>query len=181
MRDDEGGAALHGRLERGLKRRSVAGSSALVASSRIRIGGSFRSARATASRWRSPPDSAAALADARFEPSGLARDEVGPAPASRRRELVIGRIRRADAQILRDRAVEQHRLLKDDADIAAEPGERHLADIHAVDRDGPDCGSKTRCRSASVVDLPVPVAPTRATRSPARRESQIADGGRLPS
>ena len=30
-----------------------------VGSSRIRIGASFRNARATASRWRSPPDSSA--------------------------------------------------------------------------------------------------------------------------
>ncbi|MGY3406340.1 hypothetical protein ACVWZV_002453 [Bradyrhizobium sp. GM5.1] len=36
---------------------SVTASSALVASSRIRIGGSFSSARAIDSRWRSPPDS----------------------------------------------------------------------------------------------------------------------------
>ena len=36
---------------------SVAASSALVASSRIRIGGSFSSARAIDRRWRSPPDS----------------------------------------------------------------------------------------------------------------------------
>ncbi len=38
-------------------RASVTESSALVASSRIRIGGFFKSARAIASRWRSPPDS----------------------------------------------------------------------------------------------------------------------------
>ncbi len=36
---------------------SVTASSAEVASSRIRIGGSFNSARAIDSRWRSPPDS----------------------------------------------------------------------------------------------------------------------------
>ena len=47
---------------------SVAASSALVASSRIRIGGSFSSARAIDSRWRSPPESSApALADACLE------------------------------------------------------------------------------------------------------------------
>ena len=38
-------------------RASVTESSALVASSRIRIGGFFSSARAIARRWRSPPDS----------------------------------------------------------------------------------------------------------------------------
>ncbi len=37
-------------------RASVAASSALVASSRIRIGGFFSSARAMARRWRCPPD-----------------------------------------------------------------------------------------------------------------------------
>ena len=35
----------------------------------------------------------------------------------------------------RDRAVEQQRLLKHDADIAAQPGERQRADVHAVDGD----------------------------------------------
>jgi hypothetical protein len=37
---------------------SVVASSALVTSSRIKIGGFFRSARAIESRWRSPPDRA---------------------------------------------------------------------------------------------------------------------------
>ncbi len=38
-------------------RASVTESRALVASSKIRIGGFLSSARAIASRWRSPPDS----------------------------------------------------------------------------------------------------------------------------
>ncbi len=37
--------------------RSLSASSALVASSRSRIGASFRIARAMAIRWRCPPDS----------------------------------------------------------------------------------------------------------------------------
>ena len=57
--DDEGGAALAQPVERALDLASVSTSSALVASSRIRIGASLRMARAMARRWRSPPDSEA--------------------------------------------------------------------------------------------------------------------------
>src|SRR5665213_3579608 len=92
-------------------RASVTGSRALVASSRIRIGGSLSKARAMASRWRSPPES------------------------RRVAHVGVAGVRLADAQILGDRAVEQQRLLEHDADIVAQPGEREIADIDAIDFD----------------------------------------------
>ena len=46
----------------------------------------------------------------------------------------------------------------------------------------PDCGSKTRCKSASAVDLPAPVAPTSAMVSPGRAvKLRSATAERLPS
>ena len=60
-----------------LSRASVTGSSALVASSRIRIGGFFSSARAMARRWRSPPESSRPRSPSgASRPSGIAVDEV---------------------------------------------------------------------------------------------------------
>jgi hypothetical protein len=56
--DDEGGAAFHQFGERVLDHGlAFAESSALVASSRMRIGASRRKARAMAMRWRWPPES----------------------------------------------------------------------------------------------------------------------------
>ena len=115
---------------------SVTGSSALVASSRIRIGGSFSNAR----RWR------AAAARRRTEAcrvrrSGLqtfriAVDEVERLGARRRlADFGVAGVRLADAQILGDRAVEQQRFLKHHADIAAQARQREVADIDAVDLD----------------------------------------------
>src|SRR5713101_5684034 len=40
----------------------------------------------------------------------------------------------------------------------------------------PDCGSKTRCRSASAVVLPAPVSPTNDGFAGQRREVEIDDG-----
>src|SRR6185312_518681 len=78
-----------------LMRASVALSSALVASSRIRIGASFSIARAIARRWRSPPDS------------------------ERPRSLTAVGAGIADAQVLFDAADEQPGFLEHHRDIAA--------------------------------------------------------------
>ena len=88
-----------------LTRASVAASSALVASSRIRIGGSFSRARAIASRCRWPPDRVdAALADLRVVTVRLADDElVRIGHAARTLHLFVRRIRVADTQVVADR------------------------------------------------------------------------------
>ena len=57
VRDDERGAVPRDRAQRGLDFLLGAVSSALVASSRIRMRGSFRMVRAIATRCFSPPDS----------------------------------------------------------------------------------------------------------------------------
>ena len=57
VRDGDGRAALHQRLQRGLHETLGRGVQAEVASSRIRIRGSFRMTRAIARRCFSPPES----------------------------------------------------------------------------------------------------------------------------
>ena len=44
---------------------------------------------------------------------------------------------RAVGDVARDGVVEQHRLLRHDADLRAQRRERHVADVDAVDEDGP--------------------------------------------
>ena len=116
---------------------SVAASSALVASSRIRIGGSFNSARAIDSRWRSPPESMRPRSPTvEFSPSPWrSMNSSASARWQACKDLRIGRVRIADAQILGDRAVEQKRLLEDHADIAPETRELDVADVATVDAD----------------------------------------------
>src|ERR1700683_560963 len=120
-----------------LTRCSFTGSSALVASSRIRIGGSLSSARAMASRCRSPPESSRPRSPigARMPPA-LRALELGALGGGRGvADFGVGGVRLADAQVLRDRSVEQQSLLEHDADVAAQPDQLEVADIGAVDRD----------------------------------------------
>ena len=165
--------------------RSVAASSALVASSRIRIGGFLRSARAIERRWRSPPESERPRSPIDgVEAVGLAGDEFERLRALERLDhLLVGGVRAADLEVLADRAREQHRLLEHDADVAPERRQRQMSRMSSPSmRIAPDCGSKARCRSPSVVDLPEPVAPTSATVSPGRTANETScTAGRLPS
>src|ERR1051325_5992974 len=90
-------------------RASVIASRALVASSRIRIGGFLSSARAMASRWGPPPGKRvalaarqrrAALADQRFVALGLAQDEImGLGEPRRLLDLGLRGVGLADAQV----------------------------------------------------------------------------------
>ena len=120
-----------------MTRASVTGSSALVASSRIRIGGSFEERAGDGEPLAlAAGEEPAAFADAGVETFRVALDEF-------QRLGALGGVAHfgdcgvglADAQILGDRAVEQQRLLKHHADIAAQPGERQRPDVHAVDGD----------------------------------------------
>ena len=101
------------------------------------IGGSFNSARAIETRWRSPPESERPRSPTMvFEPVALAPDEFGGLRQFERRSRSrLRSLRAADAKIFLDRAGEQHRLLKDDADIAPERLQRHVADVDPVDHD----------------------------------------------
>ena len=98
--------------------RSLAESSAEVASSKIRIGGFFSSVRAIATRCFSPPDELeAALADHGVVALGRGGDEVVDVRRARRRlDLGAARAGAAVGDVVFDRVVEQHRVLRHDAD-----------------------------------------------------------------
>jgi hypothetical protein len=51
------------------------------------------------------------------------------------RIFLLRGVRLADAQIVRDRTIEQQRLLKHHADIPPQRRQRQSADVHAVDLD----------------------------------------------
>ena len=116
---------------------SVTGSSALVASSRIRIGGSF----SKRTRDREALAFAAGQHPAAFADTGLKAVRIGSmkssacARAAASRISCVGRVRLADAQVLGDRAVEQQHFLEHDADIATQRRQLEAADVHAVDLD----------------------------------------------
>ncbi len=118
---------------------SVSVSSAEVASSRIRIGGFFRKMRAIASRCFWPPDSLTPRSPTMVSsPAGQVGDHrVEPRPARGLDDLGLARIEPAIGDVLADGAGEEEDILLDDADLAAQSGERHVADIDAVDGDPP--------------------------------------------
>ena len=79
---------------------------------------------------------AAAFAGIGFEFQVTALDEVERLCAlGSRAQFLVGGVGLADAQVLRNRAVEQQRFLKHHADIPAQRRECHAADVHAVDLD----------------------------------------------
>ena len=86
-------------------------------------------------RWRSPPESERPRSPTRVARPSLWRETKSDACASSSAafDFVVGRVGIADAQIFLDRAREQHRLLKHDADIAAQREQREVADVDAVD------------------------------------------------
>ena len=126
VRDDESGAAFHHFVERQIEPRlghRIERAGRLVEDQDRRI--FEQSARHREPLPLAAGQEPAALADPRFKPIGIAIDEIGGLRARRRRaQFVVSRIRLADAQVLRDRAVEQQRLLEHDADIVAQTRQR---------------------------------------------------------
>ena len=103
----------------------------------MRIGGFFRNMRAIASRCFCPPESLTPRSPITVSsPSGRLRDHLVQPRAPRcLQDLVFGRVQPAVGDVLPDRAGEQEDILLHDADLAAQRGQRHIADIDAVDRD----------------------------------------------
>ena len=78
----------------------------------------------------------AAVADDRVVAVGQRADEVvGVGRPGRGDDLGLGRVEPAVQDVLADRAAEQRRLLGDQADLAAQAGHGHVADVDAVDPD----------------------------------------------
>ena len=80
----------------------------------------------------------AALADDRVEPVRQLGDHRRPAgPARRLLDLRLGGFEPAVGDVLADRAAEEEDILLHDADLAPQRGQRHVADVDAVDGDAP--------------------------------------------
>jgi len=137
--DHEGGAVLHHLVERRLHlalgfRVQRAGGFVEDEDGRVlEDGAGDREALALAAGQR-----AAAFADRRRERVRRALDEVERLGAlGGVAHFGLGGVGLADPQVFGDRAVEQQRLLVDDADVAPERGELDVADVDAVDLDHP--------------------------------------------
>ena len=140
-----------------------------VASSRMRIRGSASSARAIEMSWRSPADRpAAALAHLVVEPAREPRrDPVDADRRGRRLDLLVRRVGLREADVRRDRAAEEERILQHDAELAPVRAELHVAQVERRRRaPRPRPGRRSgRSRRASV-DLPPPDSPTSAKQAP---------------
>ena len=119
--------------------RSVAVSSAEVASSRIEDRRPLQDragdgdALLLAARKLQP-----ALADLRVVAVRQALDEVGDLRHPRRlAHLGVGGVPASVADVVADRVVEEHGVLRDDADRGAKALLRHVADVLPVDQDAP--------------------------------------------
>ena len=78
----------------------------------------------------------AALADDRVQPIRQAGDHiVQSGPARRVDDLRLGCVEPAVGDVLADRAGEEEDILLDDADLAPQRRQRHVADVDPVDRD----------------------------------------------
>ena len=169
--------------------RSVWVSSAEVASSRTRIGGFRRTVRAIAIRCFSPPGEAvAALADDGLVPVGERGDQlVDLRRPGRLLDLLVGRLRLREAEVLAHGRVEEIGLLRDDADRRGERLERQLAHVDAVDRDralasrrrAARRGSRTSsCPSRSRRRAPSSCRPAPRTRRPSASTRRRRSGSR---
>ena len=114
--------------------RSASVSSAEVASSRMRMGASFSSARAMAMRWRCPPESSTPRSPTIVSrPPGWLRDELQHVgglggPLDRRIRHVA-----AEGDVVADGVVEQHDVLAHHRDLLAQALQVVLAHVAPVD------------------------------------------------
>src|SRR6267378_1973918 len=139
---------------------SVTASSALVASSRIRIGGSFSSARAIESRCRSPPESMRPRSPA-WVSNFFSLRSMNSSACARPAAVRISSSVASGLPMRRLSAIER---LNSSASWNTTPIFRRSA-VSLRPRISmpsilmmPDCGSNARCNSAIAVDLPGPVA-----------------------
>ncbi|CAM5667747.1 hypothetical protein STENM223S_11165 [Streptomyces tendae] len=95
--------------------------------------------RAIASRCFSPPEKAVtAFSDHGVVPVRQRRDVVVDLRGLRRRvQLLVGGVGLGEAQVVRDRRVEEVRLLRDDAHRAGQGVEVEVAHVHPVQGDPP--------------------------------------------
>ena len=180
--DDEGGAAFHDFVERQID--------ALLGHRIERAGGFVEDQDRRVLEQRAGDgeplplaagEQPAALADRRLQAAVVAVDEFERLRAGRGvADFGVGGVRLADAQVFRDRAVEQQRLLEHDADIAAQPDQPEIADIGAVDRDGARLRIERAIEQRQRRRLAAAGRPDQRDAVAGQRlEGQIDDGGTL--
>ena len=156
-------------------RRSDSESSALVASSRSRIGASLRKARASAMRWRSPPERRSPpWPTARRSPRGGAAMKSCAAAAFAAATISsLARARPAEGDVRPHRVVEQHHVLADDRDLGAQrapasrrarPGRRSGRRRRSRRRGAARARAASTCRSPSGRRAPWSSPPARRSR-----------------
>ncbi len=134
------------------------------------MGGFFRNMRAIARRCFCPPESFTPRSPMIVSrPSGSDGDELVEARAARGLDdLALDRVQPAIGDVLADRAAEQEHVLLHDTDLAAQRGQRHVADVDAVDGDGARCRPRRSAAAASRwSSCRRPDGPTKAMVSPA--------------
>ena len=102
-------------------------------------------ARASARRWRWPPDSRKpALADHGVVAVGLRHDElVRCGRLGGGDDAVLAGAEPAERDVGADRIVEQRHFLADDGNRTAQARQRHVAQVLAVDDDGAASARRT--------------------------------------
>ena len=116
-------------------RASVVASTDAVASSRTRMRGSIRSARAIAMRCRCPPDSVIPRSPITVSyPCGQVFDDevMGLRRARRRLDRLVRSVRQAEGDVVAHRRREEKRILGDDPDLAAQRPTLNVSDVGTV-------------------------------------------------
>ena len=173
--------------QRRLDRRLGGASTAVVASSRIRMRGSASRARAIATRWRWPPEEGEpALADPGVVAVGQFADEaVGLGEARRRFDLRAARRAARVGDVVGDAGGEEEAVVGDEGDLRAQPRELDVADVDAVDRAGPRSGRRgarsarpgSSCRTPRARPAP-PSCPPRPRGDVVQRRHRLVFGAR---
>lgn len=101
--------------------------------------------------------------------------------AGGRADLGVRGVGGEEAEVLRDRSVEDVDLLADQDDPAAQDVRREFRERDAVQQDAAGVGGRTPARILASVVLPAPLAPTTATVSPGSTVRETASSARRPA
>ena len=117
-------------------RASDSESSELVASSRMRMRGSARMARAMETRWRWPPESLTPRSPTMVSycSGKLLGELVDAGDAAGFQDLLFGGVGAGEGDVLADGAVEEEGLLQHDAELRAVAAEADGGEVDAVDQ-----------------------------------------------
>ncbi len=145
---------------------SFSGSVNAVASSRITMGAFLSIMRAMAMRCFSPPERRLPASPAGVSPCGSFSMNSSHCAAPPRPDLLVRRARIAEADVFKQRTVEEEIILRNKADVFRELRERHILTFTPPTVISPELTSQNRAMSFATVDLPPPDGPTSAVKLP---------------